>query len=329
MPPTTRSLCLFASAYSPDKENSRRGAMRHDPSDANRPHPGASPLYTPEQRRRRDATRWTLVQGILAPVQFLVFLISLTLVLRYLATGEGAGAATLSIVVKTVTLYTIMITGSIWEKVVFDKWLFAESFFWEDVFSMLVLALLTLDPQHALQTLRRPAAYLPLLLFAFMAVGVLWSMQPFGAAIKWVGPYAKLLLIPLLMATAFTPRQALQIGLGFVASCAMVMVLSYAALLWPSGPWDWFKSPGVPFKDNAVQSECLALCAYGLAIGAVRIMRQGDTRRAAALLLLALLFFADVFLIYISKTGMLVAAALFGLFLIEVGGWKRAVVLGA
>lgn len=115
--------------------------MRHDPSDANRPQNGASPLYTPEQRRRRDATRWTLVQGLLAPVQFLVFLISLTLVLRYLATGEGAGAATLSIVAKTATLYTIMITGSIWEKVVFDKWLFAESFFWEDVFSMLVLAL--------------------------------------------------------------------------------------------------------------------------------------------------------------------------------------------
>lgn len=115
--------------------------MRHDPSDAIRPRNGASPLYTPEQRRRRDASRWTLVQAVLAPVQFLVFLISLTLVLRYLATGEGAGAATLSIVAKTVTLYTIMITGSIWEKVVFDKWLFAESFFWEDVFSMLVLAL--------------------------------------------------------------------------------------------------------------------------------------------------------------------------------------------
>ena len=111
---------------------------------ANRPRPsGVSPLYTPHQRRRRDATRWTMVQGILAPIQFLVFLVSLTLVLRYLATGNGAGAATLSIIVKTATLYTIMITGSIWEKVVFNKWLFAESFFWEDVFSMLVLGLHT------------------------------------------------------------------------------------------------------------------------------------------------------------------------------------------
>jgi 3-vinyl bacteriochlorophyllide hydratase len=104
---------------------------------------GGSPLYTPEQRRRRDASRWTLVQGVLAPVQFVVFAVSLALVLRYLATGEGYAAATLSIVVKTLTLYTIMVTGSVWEKVVFDRWLFAPAFFWEDVFSMLVLALHT------------------------------------------------------------------------------------------------------------------------------------------------------------------------------------------
>ncbi|MEL7198623.1 MAG: 2-vinyl bacteriochlorophyllide hydratase [Pseudomonadota bacterium] len=101
-------------------------------------------LYTPAERRRRDSTRWTLVQGILAPVQFVVFLISLVLVIRTLSTGEGAFAADVSIVVKTLVLYAIMITGSIWEKVVFGKWLFAPAFFWEDVFSMAVLALHTL-----------------------------------------------------------------------------------------------------------------------------------------------------------------------------------------
>jgi len=101
------------------------------------------PLYTPEERRRRDASPWTIVQGVLAPLQFLVFLISLYLVLRFLWSGEGETVATASIVVKTLVLYAIMITGSVWEKVVFGKYLFAESFFWEDVFSMLVLALHT------------------------------------------------------------------------------------------------------------------------------------------------------------------------------------------
>ncbi len=101
-------------------------------------------LYSEEERRRRDESVWTTVQGVLAPLQFLVFLVSLGLVVRTLLTGEGAFSADLSIVVKTLVLYTIMITGSIWEKVVFGRWLFAPAFFWEDVFSMLVLALHTL-----------------------------------------------------------------------------------------------------------------------------------------------------------------------------------------
>jgi len=100
-------------------------------------------LYTPEQRERRDSSIWTVVQGVLAPVQFLVFLISLALVVTYMATGEGFAWATWSVVIKTLVLYTIMITGAIWEKVVFGRYLFAPAFFWEDVFSMLVLALHT------------------------------------------------------------------------------------------------------------------------------------------------------------------------------------------
>jgi 3-vinyl bacteriochlorophyllide hydratase len=101
------------------------------------------PLYTAEEKARRDATPWTLVQGILAPVQFLVFMVSVGLVIRYLGSGEGLAWAEGSIVLKTMLLYTIMITGCIWEHEVYGKYLFAPAFFWEDVFSMLVLALHT------------------------------------------------------------------------------------------------------------------------------------------------------------------------------------------
>ncbi|MGR3313097.1 2-vinyl bacteriochlorophyllide hydratase [Roseovarius indicus] len=104
---------------------------------------GTNALYTEAERARRDATIWTTVQGVLAPAQFLVFLVSLGLVLRFLLTGDGYEAATLSILVKTGFLYLIMITGAIWEKVVFGQWLFAPAFFWEDVFSFAVIALHT------------------------------------------------------------------------------------------------------------------------------------------------------------------------------------------
>ncbi|MEL7451239.1 MAG: 2-vinyl bacteriochlorophyllide hydratase [Pseudomonadota bacterium] len=101
------------------------------------------PIYTPEQRRRRDASPWTLVQGVLAPLQFVVFLVSAVLVAGFLISGKWAVAATVSVFIKTFILYAIMITGSLWEKDVFGRYLFAPAFYWEDVVSMLVLALHT------------------------------------------------------------------------------------------------------------------------------------------------------------------------------------------
>ena len=105
--------------------------------------PARRPLYTPDERVRRDGSIWTFIQGLLAPIQFFIFLGSLGLVLRFLFTGHGLEIANSSVVVKTLALYTIMLTGCIWEKVVFGRYLFAPAFYWEDVFSMLVLALHT------------------------------------------------------------------------------------------------------------------------------------------------------------------------------------------
>jgi len=142
------------------------------------------PLYTPEERVRRDASGWTLVQGVLAPVQFLIFAISLVLVVRYLLTGEGHTAAIVSVVVKTLALYLIMVTGCIWEKVVFGKYLFAPAFYWEDVFSMLVLALHTAY-LAALATgalADRPLMYLALAAYATYVVNATQFLLKLRAA---------------------------------------------------------------------------------------------------------------------------------------------------
>ena len=98
-------------------------------------------IYSAEERERRDGTIWTTVQGVLAPIQFAVFLVSLGLVVWFMITGQGYAAATVSIVLKTALLLTIMVTGAVWEKVVFGQWLFAPAFFWEDVVSFAVIAL--------------------------------------------------------------------------------------------------------------------------------------------------------------------------------------------
>lgn len=89
--------------------------------------------YTAEQLAKRNASVWTRVQTVLAPIQFLAFLISLALVIRYLATGEGYFIANLSVLVKITLLWLITVTGMIWEKEIFGHWFLAPQFFWEDV----------------------------------------------------------------------------------------------------------------------------------------------------------------------------------------------------
>jgi 3-vinyl bacteriochlorophyllide hydratase len=139
-------------------------------------------LYTPEQRARRDATVWTTVQGVLAPIQFLVFLVSVALVLRYLLTGHGYEAATLSILAKTGVLYLIMVTGAIWEKVVFGQYLLAPAFFWEDVVSFLVIGLHTFYLYTLLAPGFSPETQMVIALFAYVTYVVnagqfLWKLR--------------------------------------------------------------------------------------------------------------------------------------------------------
>lgn len=113
--------------------------FRLDNTDSVAPHGVGRPLYTPEERARRDTSIWTPIQGVLAILQFLVFGVSLALVVTTLLTGTGADLALWSVALKTLILYTIMVTGSLWEKAVFGRYLFVPSFFWEDVVSMAVI----------------------------------------------------------------------------------------------------------------------------------------------------------------------------------------------
>lgn len=131
-----------------------------------------APLYTPEQRKRRDESPWTLVQGILAPVQFVIFLVSTVLVVRYLMTGEGYEAATWSILAKTLALYLIMITGAIWEKEVFGQYLLAPAFYWEDMVSFIVIALHTLYLAGLIWGFMTPVQLMILTLVAYVTYAV-------------------------------------------------------------------------------------------------------------------------------------------------------------
>ncbi|MEO0562087.1 MAG: 2-vinyl bacteriochlorophyllide hydratase [Chloroflexota bacterium] len=97
--------------------------------------------YTPDQLTRRNTSPWTTVQVVLAPIQFIAFVVSFALVVRYLMTGGGYTAANVSVLVKIALLWLITITGMIWEKEVFDHWFMAPQFWWEDFFNAVALVM--------------------------------------------------------------------------------------------------------------------------------------------------------------------------------------------
>src|SRR5262249_9350604 len=127
-------------------------------------------------------------------------------------------------------------------------------------------------------------------------------------------------------ATAFSRKDGFQIAFGFLAACTILLTLSWASVIWSSGPWGWFKMPGVPVKDNAVQSGEFALCAFGLAYAASWLWNE-NRRQAVLGLALAVLFFANVLLVDVSKTGILMSGALLAMLLLETQGWRRGLLI--
>lgn len=95
--------------------------------------------YTPEQLARRDHSIWTKVQGVLAPTQFIAFLVSAVLVYRAWSTQSGYEAATISIIIKITLLWAITITGMIWEKEIFGHYFLAKEFYWEDIGNLVAI----------------------------------------------------------------------------------------------------------------------------------------------------------------------------------------------
>jgi 3-vinyl bacteriochlorophyllide hydratase len=96
-------------------------------------------MYTPDQLARRERSMWTRVQIILAPIQFVAFLISFGLVIHYLVTGQGYLAATISIWIKISLIWALTITGMLWEYDMYDHYFMAKEFFWEDLGNLIAI----------------------------------------------------------------------------------------------------------------------------------------------------------------------------------------------
>ena len=181
----------------------------------------------------------------------------------------------------------------------------------------LIVLIPTLDIDAVKRAILSPAGGLPALLWLIAVAGMLWADASLTERLKGLEPFHKLLAIPLLLAQFRRSGHARWVSTGFLISCTLLLIASYAhALTW--GMMHWAGLPGVPVKDYITQSGVFAICILGLLYAFVDAWRAGRRRLALALAGLAALFVADIVYVTTSRTT-LVAIPI----LIIVFGWMR------
>jgi 3-vinyl bacteriochlorophyllide hydratase len=91
--------------------------------------------YTPEQLVKRNASIWTDIQIILAPIQFLFFVAGVTTTALYANDLFGTSFYWVSVAIlfKTLFFALLFITGMFFEKEIFNQWVYSKEFLWEDI----------------------------------------------------------------------------------------------------------------------------------------------------------------------------------------------------
>jgi O-antigen ligase len=166
----------------------------------------------------------------------------------------------------------------------------------------LILLIPTLDLDAVKRALLTPAGGLPVLLWLMAVVGMLWADASFVERLKGLEPFHKLLAIPLLLAQFRRSGHAPWVSVGFLVSCTVLLIVSYAHAL-SFGRLSWATGlPGVPVKDYITQSGVFAVCILGLLYMLADAWLAGRRRLALALGGLAALFVADIVYVTTSRT---------------------------
>jgi O-antigen ligase len=173
------------------------------------------------------------------------------------------------------------------------------------------------------------AGGLPLLLFAWAALGMLWADTTWKESFAALGQFQKLLFIPVLLAYFRHSNCGMHVIVGFLASCIALLALSLIITLWPEIQWGRLQSyPGVPVKSYITQSAEFAISAFALFYVSVEAWKERAQAFAITCFLIAFAFIWDIIFVATSRIELMIIAALIILFGARLYGWKGSL-LGA
>jgi O-antigen ligase len=179
----------------------------------------------------------------------------------------------------------------------------------------LIALIPTLTSVELRNVLSTPGGGLPVLLWALAVIGTLWALEvPLAERIDGLGPYHKLLTIPLLMAQFRSSTRGRWVLIGFLASCGVLLVVSWLLFSLPGLRWRGNGTVGVPVKDYIAQGSEFTVCIFLLAGTAVAAWHRQQRWSALAMSVLALAFLTNLLFVATSRTALVAIPLLLLLF---------------
>ncbi len=217
---------------------------------------------------------------------------------------------------------------------------------WADIFAILIAASLPwsttlvsifaaallvsmapfLDVRGFVQSLKRPICVLPLALFALALAGTLWSDVPWAERLHALGQASKLLLLPVLLYHFERSARGLQVMIAFLASCVLLMLMSFVVAFDPGLALKSGAEYGVPVKNYIDQSQEFALCAVVLAYPAVTLWRANRAWLAALLIAISLCLVANMLFVAVSRTALVTMPIMLAVFALLHLQWRSVVI---
>jgi O-antigen ligase len=194
------------------------------------------------------------------------------------------------------------------------------------VVAWLIVALPALEPIALRRTLLSPAGGLPVALFAVGALGMLWADVTWTERFHGLGSFAKLLVIPLLIAQFRTSDRGQWVLAGFFYAATALLVLSFVTVMSPNGDlWSHAKFYGIPVKDSIAQSAEFTLCAFAALYLAWRALLDRRYGIVAAYLVLIAGFLGNTFYVAASRTALLTMPILLAAFALRQLAWRAQI----
>ena len=193
--------------------------------------------------------------------------------------------------------------------------------------AFLVSIVPVLDIKDFLNSLKRPICSLPLALVVLAVAGTLWSNAPWAERLHAVGPVTKLLMLPLLLYHFERSARGVQVLIGFLASCVLLMLMSWIVVFDPSLSLKPDAQHGVPVKNYIDQSQEFALCAVVLAYPVVTLWRAQKIRLAALLAAIALSFVVNMLFVNVSRTALVTMPVMIAVFAVLHLKWRSIILI--